>query len=345
MMIKVGKKFSFDYKHAPKIIAEISSNHGGSKKKFLKLIESALVNGADLIKIQTYEPADVTIKSKLKQFYIKKGIWKNKHLWDLYKEACTPYTWHKDAFKLAKKHKKIIFSSPFSIRAVDFLESLGCQLYKIASFEITDLKLINYIASKKKPIIISTEMASINETKKAIKEINKFHNKIIILHCVSSYPTNLEDINLNRILKLKSIYRKNLIGLSDHTNDIISSVVALPLKIVAIEKHYKLNENDKSPDSSFSITPVQLKKLKEYVISIHKSFRKKSKPKDISNKVLRRSIFSKVDINKNEKLTKKNIDTFRPSVGIPAEYYFDILGRKVKSKISKFQPIFFRSLK
>jgi len=343
-MIKLRKNFFFNYKQAPKIIAEISGNHGGKKNKFLKLIKSACVNGADLIKIQTYEPEDITIKSNLKEFYIKNGIWKNKHLWDLYKQACTPYSWHKAAFRLANKYKKIIFSSPFSIKAVDFLESLDCQLYKIASFEITDLKLINYIASKRKPIIISTGMATNKEIKIAIKEINKFHNKIIILHCVSSYPTELENTNLNRILKLKSIYKKNLIGLSDHTNDIISSIVSLPLKIVAIEKHYKLTKKDKSPDSSFSITPAQLKKLKEYVLSIHKALNEKKKSNDIPNRILRRSIFSISNIAKNEKITKKNIDTFRPKVGIPAEFYFDILGKKAKSNIKKFQPIFFKNL-
>ena len=131
----------------------------------------------------------------------------------------------------------------------------------------------------------------------------------------------------------------------ENTNDIISSIVAVPLKIVVIEKHFKLHESDKSPDSFFSIVPTQLKKLKKYTLSIHKSILKKNKSKDVSNKILRRSIFSTVDINKNEKLTKKNIDTFRPRVGIPAEYYFDVLGKKTKSKIEKFQPIFLRNLK
>ena len=201
------------------------------------------------------------------------------------------------------------------------------------------------ISSTKKDVIISTGMASTKEIKNAIKEINKFHNKIIILHCVSSYPTILEDTNLNRILKLKSIFKKNLIGLSDHTDDIISSIISLPLKIVAIEKHYKLSKKDKSPDSSFSITPDQLKKLKEYILSIHKALNKKNKLKDSSNKILRRSIFSTQNINKNDKITKKNIDTFRPKVGIPAEFYFDVLGKRSKSKINKFQPIFFKNLK
>ncbi len=149
MIIKIKNK-KIGYNYPPIIIAEISSNHNGCKKKFLELIKNACINGADFIKIQTYEPKDITLKGPSKKFLIKEGIWKNKHLWNLYKKACTPFSWHKDAFKLATKYNKTIFSTPFSLRAVDLLEGLNCKLYKIASFEITDLKLIRYIASKKK---------------------------------------------------------------------------------------------------------------------------------------------------------------------------------------------------
>ena len=205
-MIKISSRI-FNYSK-PILIAEISGNHGGSKKRFINLINSAYDNGADIVKIQTYEPSDITIKKKTHNFKIKSGTWKNKYLWELYKKAQTPYKWHHDAFRIAKKRKKIIFSSPFSIKAVDFLESLNVPLYKIASFEITDINLINYIASKKKPIIISTGMSTLNEIKRAIKEINKFHNRIIIMHCVSSYPTNLEDTSLNKINFLKKKFKK-----------------------------------------------------------------------------------------------------------------------------------------
>jgi sialic acid synthase SpsE len=158
------------------------------------------------------------------------------------------------------------------LRAVDLLENFNCQLYKIASFEITDLKLINYIASKKKPIIISTGMASSKEINNAINEIKKYHKKIIIMHCVSSYPTELKDINLKKIEKLKRDYKNCLIGLSDHTNDIISSIASIPFGVVAIEKHFTLNNKIKTVDSKFSITPNQLKKLKIDTHNLHKSF-------------------------------------------------------------------------
>ena len=186
------------------LIAEISSNHAGSKSKFLKLIKLACENGADLIKIQTYEPQDITLNKNYGNFKIRKGLWKGETLWSLYNKSFTPFSWHKDAFKIAKKYKKTLFSSPFSTRAVDLLEKLNCKIYKIASFEITDYNLISYIASKKKPIIISTGMANINEIKKAIKIIEKYH-KINILHCISSYPTTLSKVNLQRIEYLKDI--------------------------------------------------------------------------------------------------------------------------------------------
>lgn len=338
-MIKLNNNLSISYKKAPIIIAEISGNHGGSKKKFLSLIRSACLNGADLIKIQTYEPQDITLNKNYGKFKIKDGIWKGKKLWDLYKKACTPFSWHEPAFKIARKYKKIIFSSPFSLRAVDLLEKHNCKLYKIASFEITDHKLIKYIASKKKPIILSTGTASIKDIDRAIKIISRYHNKIIILHCVSNYPTKLKDINLQRINFLKKRFKKYFIGVSDHTDNIYSSIAASTFNIVAIEKHFKLDKN-KTADSDFSILPDQLKALKESVNEISYSLINKIKNTDIKNKSFRRSIFATKDIKKSEKITTKNIDTLRPNIGICASKYFELLNRKVKKNIKKNDPIF-----
>ena len=338
-MIRISKNVSFDKKDAPKIIAEISGNHGGNKKKFLSLIKSACINGADLIKIQTYEPKDITLNKNYGKFVIKSGIWKNKKLWDLYKRACTPFSWHYEAFKLAKKYKKIIFSSPFSIRAVDHLEKLNCKIYKIASFEITDLKLINYIASKKKPIIISTGMANFSEINRAIKEIKKYHKKIIILHCVSSYPTPLSKIDLKRINFLKKKFKGFCIGVSDHTDDIHSSIAATQHEVVVIEKHFKLNNKTKSADSSFSITPKKLKNLKKIILDLHESKKKNIGIEKIS-KNLRRSIFVSKLIKKNCKITRENIDTLRPKIGMCASNFFKVLGKRVKKNMSPGQPIF-----
>ena len=343
MEIKLNKKVSFSYKKRPLIITEISGNHGGNKKKFLKLIKEAFDWGADLVKIQTYEPQDITLKSNKSKFLLKKGIWKNQTLWDLYKKACTPFSWHEDAFRLAKKKNGIIFSSPFSLRAVDLLEKYNVKLYKIASFEITDLKLIDYVASKKKPIIISTGMSSIKEVKRAIKIINRHHNKIIIMHCVSNYPTKLKDTNLYRINYLKKIFKKNLIGISDHTNDIQSSISSISIGVVAIEKHFKL-DNKKTTDSVFSINKNKLKKLKNDSLDLFKSISKKKIKTEKININLRRSIFAKKNIDKKEKINSNNIVSLRPNIGIPSEYFFKILGKKVKKKIKKNDPIFFKNI-
>ena len=194
MKIKINKNIYFDYKRRPIVIAEISGNHAGSKKRFLELIMSASKNGADLVKIQTYEPDDITLKNST--FKIKNGIWKGEKLWELYKKTCTPYEWHHDAFKLAKKYKINLFSTPFSIKALNFLEKKRVSLYKVSSFEITDLNLINEIAKTKKPIILSTGLSTIKEIKESLAVINKYHNKVIILHCVSEYPTKLENSNI-----------------------------------------------------------------------------------------------------------------------------------------------------
>jgi len=339
MKIKNGR-LEFSYKKPPKIIAEISGNHNGNKSRFLKLVKKACESDADLIKIQTYEPRDITVSKKNELYKIKKGIWRGKYYFDLYKKACTPYNWHAEAFKIAKKYKKIIFSSPFSIRAVDFLEKHNVSIYKIASFEITDHNLINYIASKNKPIIISTGMASINEIKNAIKVIEKYHKKIIILHCVSNYPTKIEDTNLININLLKKKFKKYLIGLSDHTNDIYSAVASIPLGVVVIEKHFNL-DNKITPDSTFSIGPKMMRNLKKLSLEIFKSTNKNRDIKILNRNIkFRRSLYAKVDIRRNEKITNKNITALRPKIGICASKYFKILGKRSKKNIKANEPIF-----
>ena len=332
--------FKFSYQNPPLIIAEISANHNGSKTRFLKLIKSACENNADLIKIQTYEPEDISVTKRNQNFKIKDGIWKGKYLTDLYKKSCTPYSWHKDAFKIAKKYKKIIFSSPFSIRAVDFLEKLRVPIYKIASFEITDFNLIRYIASKKKPIIISTGMSTINEIKNVIKIIEKYHKKIIILHCVSNYPTALKDTNLKRIQFLKKEFKNYPIGLSDHTNNNYSSIAAIPLGIALIEKHFNIDDK-KTTDSSFSIKPKMLKELKknsvDLFLSLNKDLKSKLSKKNIQ---FRRSLYAKKRIRRNEKFSKNNIVSLRPKIGVCSSNYFKILGKVSKKNINKDSPIF-----
>jgi pseudaminic acid synthase len=348
MKFKVSKKLIISSKSKPIIIAEVSANHCGKKAMLLKHIVEAKKAGADMVKIQTYEADDLTIKSKKKQFKIKSGLWKNRYLWDLYKKAQTPYEWHYDAFKLAKKIKIPIFSTPFSIRALNFLDKFKPSLYKVASFEITDLSLIREIAKKNKPIIISTGMARLREIFDAIKEIEKFHKKIIILHCVSGYPTPESEANVNTINLLKKKFPNKFLGISDHTNEINSSLAAAALGAKVIEKHFKISNNIKSADSKFSINPMQLQELKKRSDSIFNSLGRAStniKKSEKNSIIFRRSIFAKKNLKKNTKITSDNITTKRPLIGISANNYYKILGKRAKIDILKEMPIFNKYLK
>ncbi len=343
MKININDYFDNKKKLRPLIIAEISANHCGKKSLFLKSIISAAKNGADLIKIQTYEPEDITINKSLK---LKN--WNKKKIWNLYSKAQTPFAWHHDAFKLAKKLKIDLFSTPFSERGVDFLLKYNVRLFKISSFEINDFKLIKKIAMTKKPIILSTGMASLGEINQCIKIIKKFHKKIILLHCVSGYPTLAKEANLNRILSLKKYFKNINLGLSDHTNDITTSLSSIPLGAKIIEKHFIISKKLKSLDKQFSITPDQLKKLSAYSKAIFSSLgdgKFKVQKSEKNSIKFRRSIYSIKDIKKGDKLSKNNISTFRPTVGISASNYFKVLGKKVRKNIKAKSPIFKTYLK
>ena len=342
MKITINKKISFNKDSRPYIVAEISGNHNGSKKLFLKHIREAHKNGADMIKIQTYEPDDITIKNTKLDTKIKKGIWKGKNLWDLYNKAQTPFTWHADAFKLAKKLKITLFSTPFSIRALKFLKKFNPKIYKISSFEITDFNLINEIAKTKKPIIISTGSSTFNEIKSALKIIERHHSKIILLHCVSGYPTPIEEANINSIKFLQTKFKDYYIGLSDHTKTIDAAIGSVSLGAKLIEKHFKISEKIKSEDSKFSITGKELKILKGHIINIHKSlgnFKKNIQKTEKNNRFFRRSIYSIKNIKKGEKFNEFNIGCFRPKLGISASEYYHVIGKKSKKNINKFNPI------
>ena len=339
-MIKINSKLRFTYQERPKIISEISGNHNGSISLLKKHISAAKKNGADLVKIQTYEPEDITFKKVSNYFKIKGGIWKNLDLWKLYEKACTPIKWHKDVFSYARDNDICLFSTPFSLRAVDVLENLKVKLFKIASMEITDLKLIDRVAQTKKPVIISTGLANNNEIYQAIKTVEKYHKKIILLHCVSKYPTKIEDANISRITELKNKYKKYMIGLSDHTKDIVSSLSASAKNIVAIEKHFKLN-HIKSVDSLFSINEKKLQELRHLSEKIFLSLKPKNNinKDEVQNKFLRRSIYAKKDIKKGQIINTNNIQCLRPKLGICASNYFKIIGLKTNKDIKKDSPI------
>jgi len=319
------------------IVAEVSANHCGSKKKFLDHILQANKSGADLVKIQTYEPQDMLVN---KNFKIRGGLWKGENLWKLYKKACTPFDWHRDAFKLAKKNKINLFSSPFSLRALNFLKKFKPSIYKVASFEITDHKLLNEISKLKKTTILSTGLATMPEIKSAIRIIKKYHSKIILLYCVSGYPTPLKEINFKEIEKIKRETKIKDVGFSDHTDGIDASLEAINKNVFMIERHFTLKKNSKSPDVKFSITPDQLSILKKFAESKAIFLRKNKKKKsEKDSKIFRRSIYATKDIKKNEKFSSDNIDCFRPNVGLGSENYFNIINKLASKNIKKHEVI------
>ena len=340
MQIKINKNLKFSHNTPPKLIAEVSGNHNGKQNLFYKHILEAKKSGADFVKIQTYEPEDITEK-KL-NFNIKKGLWKGKSLWNLYKKAHTPFSWHYRAFEIAKKNNINLFITTFSVRALEFLDKFSPKIYKISSFEITDFNLIDQIAKRKKPIILSSGASSYDEIKNAKKLINKYHNNLIILYCVSGYPTPLEEANINIIDKFKKKFNKNLIGLSDHTNTRYSSLSASAKNIAVIEKHFIISKKIRSEDNKFSITPEQFKDLSINSKLIFKSLGEKKfhlKESEKKSIIFRRSIFTTKKIKKGERFSNKNIKSLRPFIGLSSSYYFRLIGKKAKRNYNIHTPL------
>ena len=339
MKIKINNNLIVSNNSKPLLIAEISANHNGSKKKFLNHILQAKQNGADLVKIQTYEPQDMIID---KNFKIKKGLWKNKKLWKLYEEAMTPFEWHYDAFKLAKKKGIELFSTPFSVRAVKFLKQFKPKIYKIASFEMTDLNLVKKISQTKKPIIISTGMANLDEISATVKTARRNGAKeITLLYCVSNYPSDIDDFNLKNIEILKKKF-KCRVGISDHSKDNRVAIAAIASGAEVIEKHIALDNQKKGFDINFSLKGKEIKKLREDINIafklLGKNFFYRNKSEDKS-KIFRRSIFAIKNIKKGDKFSKDNIRVIRPGHGLEPKYFNQILNKKSPINILKHEPI------
>ena len=327
----------------PFLIAEISSNHCGDINIAKKLIKCAKKNGADAVKLQTYEASSMTVNSNKKIFKIKEGIWKGYSLWDLYDEAHTPLEWHKNLFAYAKKIGIKIFSTPFDNNAVDFLEKLNCPFYKVASFEMTDIPLIERISKTKKKMIISTGMANLNEIENTFKVATKFNKRenIVLLYCVSNYPSKTSDFNLNNIRVLKKNF-KCTVGLSDHSKDNRIAAAAVAAGAEVFEKHIALENQKKGLDLKFSLKGNEIKNYKEviefnyHLLGKKYFFRNKSENK---SKIFRRSIFAIKDIKKGDNFTKKNIKSIRPYNGLEPKYFNKILNKKCPINIEKFEPI------
>ena len=334
-----------DTSQPPYIIAELSANHNGSLERALKTIDEAKRCGADAIKIQTYTADTMTIDCDLPNFIIKGGLWDGYKLYDLYKWAETPYEWHEEIFSYAKKIGITIFSTPFDETAVDLLEKLNTPAYKIASFEIVDLPLINYIAGTGKPIIMSTGMASEEEIEEAVSTARDAGcEQLALLHCVSSYPTPLQQANIKQISNLTGRFN-TITGLSDHTLGTIASVAAVAKGASLIEKHFTLNRQDKGPDSEFSLEPDELKKLcedtKDAWLSLGKESFNRQKAED-SSKIFRRSLHFIKNLSKGHILKPGDIKRIRPGNGIPPKNYKKIMGKKLVKDVIRGQAVSFK---
>jgi len=320
------------------IIAELSANHNGSLAVALETVRAAKRAGADCIKLQTYTADTITIDSKKEDFLIKGTLWEGRNLYDLYQEAFTPWEWHQAIFEEAERNGLVCFSSPFDKTAVDFLESLHAPAYKIASFEITDIPLIEYTASKGKPIIISTGIATMEDIEMALAACRRMgNNDIALLKCTSSYPAPIDEANMVMVKDFEERFGV-IAGLSDHTMGATVPVVATCFGAKIIEKHFILDRTIGGPDASFSMNEQEFTDMVKSVREAEKAMgvvdyeltEKQAKGKDFS-----RSLYVVKDIKKGEVITEDHVKSIRPGFGLHPKYYHTILGQKVNCDLEK----------
>jgi pseudaminic acid synthase len=320
------------------IIAELSANHNGNLTTAIETIRAAKRAGADCIKLQTYTADTLTIDSDNPDFIIKDTIWNGRKLYDLYKEAYTPWEWHKILYDVAKEENLECFSSPFDKTAVDFLESINSPAFKIASFEITDIPLIKYVASKGKPIIISTGIADLADIELAVNTCRQQGNdQIALLKCTSSYPAPINEANMLIVKDLAT--RFNVIsGLSDHTMGSTVPIVATVFGAKIIEKHFILDRKIGGPDASFSMNEIEftsmVKSIREAELAIGK-INYDLTSKQIQGKNFSRSLYVVEDIKEGEKFTNRNVRSIRPGFGIHPKFYEEILSKIASKNIKK----------
>jgi pseudaminic acid synthase len=325
------------------IIAEMSANHNHSYEQAVKLIYAAHEAGADAIKLQTYTPETITIDVKGPLFtHSQDSLWNGKNLYDLYGEAYTPWEWQPKLKKVADEIGITLFSTPFDLTSVDFLEGLDVPAYKIASFEIVDLPLIRYIAEQGKPIILSTGMATLAEIDEAVRTIREAgNNQIALLKCTSAYPAPPEEMNLRTIPHLAGAFGVP-VGLSDHTLGIATSVAAVALGACIIEKHFTLSRADPGPDNAFSLEPHEFKAMVDAVRETEKALGRvcyEVSEHEIASRVFRRSLFVVKDIEVGEEFTEENVRSIRPGYGLPPKYLPIILGRCAAQRIERGTPM------
>lgn len=341
MEIRIGDKIIGNNNHTF-IIAELSANHIHNFDIAIKTINAIKEAGADAVKLQTYTADTITIDSDNEYFRIRQGtLWDGKTLYKLYQEAYTPWEWQPQLKAIAEDLGLICFSSPFDKTAVNFLENMSVPAYKVASFEITDIPLIEYIASKGKPIIISTGIATLADIEEAVNACKRMGNEqIILLKCTSEYPSPLEDINLNTIPNLKDTF-KTLVGLSDHTLGISVPIAAVALGAKVIEKHFILDRNLGGPDAAFSLEPEEFKAMIEAVREVEKALGKVSY--ELTDKVRKsrefsRSLFVVEDMEKGEVFNDQNVKSIRPGFGLHPRYLQNVMGKRAAKIIRKGTP-------
>jgi N-acetylneuraminate synthase len=325
----------------PYVIAELSANHNGSLERALKTIEVAKANGADAIKLQTYTADTITIDCDAPDFMIQGGLWDGYKLYDLYRWAETPFEWHQALFDHARKIGMTVFSTPFDETAVDLLEDLNTPAYKIASFEIVDLPLLKYIAGTKKPVVMSTGMASEAEIEEAVMTVHDAGcRELALLHCVSSYPAPIAEANLRQMAELGRRFDA-VPGLSDHTLGTTASIAAVALGACVIEKHFTLSRADKGPDCEFSIEPHELKQLCEAARDAWYALGKVGYERPESeegNKVFRRSVYFVRDLPAGAIITPGDIRRIRPGMGLPPKHFDALYGRRLKVAVNRGTP-------
>jgi pseudaminic acid synthase len=320
------------------IIAELSANHGHSLQTAIDTVRAAKRAGADAIKLQTYTPDTITLDVKNDDFKISGTIWEGQYLHDLYQAAYTPWEWHEELFEVAKQEGLVCFSSPFDFTAVDFLEKLNVPAYKIASFEITDIPLIRYVASKGKPVIISTGIATMDDIALALSTCREEGNeRIALLKCTSSYPAPIEEANMKMILDFKNRFGV-IAGLSDHTMGSTVPVVATAMGARIIEKHFILNKNIGGPDSSFSLDEHEFKTMVTAVREAELSLGKveyELTEAQIKGRNFSRSLYVAENIRAGEVFTGQNVRSVRPGYGLHPKYFEEVIGKKATRDFEK----------